>query len=115
MSKKILMGFAALLLFLGGAVAQNMKVTGKVTSEKGEPIAGASIVEKNSKSGVSAAPDGSFTISVKKGAKVVVSAVGYETREVSSSATMMIQLGLDSKTLTDIVVTGVGVAETRKP
>ena len=45
-------------------LAQTKTVTGKVTDEKGLPIAGATVKEKGTKNGVTAADDGSFAIKI---------------------------------------------------
>jgi TonB-linked SusC/RagA family outer membrane protein len=95
--------------------AQTTTVTGKVTDDKGIPLAGASIVEKGSKNGVSAGADGAFSIKVKNGATLVISAVGYENSQVAaSSSNLMIQLVPDIRSLNEVVVTGTGVATSRK-
>ena len=111
--KKILMGFIFLTL-MGSAIAQNITVKGKVTSDKGEPIAGASIQVKSSTTGAIAGIDGSFTIAAKKGAKLVVVAVGFESKEVAAAPNLEIQLAQDIKFLSEVVVTGVGVARDKK-
>jgi len=116
MSKKILMSFCAFLLTIMVGYAQSLTVTGKVIDEKNAPVAGASILEKSTKKGLSAGADGSFTITVsKKGAILVVSALGYEGTEVPATGNnLTIRLTSDVKALADVVVTGVGAATSKK-
>lgn len=99
-----------MVLFTLNALAQTVTVKGKVTDDKGAAIAGASIVEKGTTNGVSAADDGTFTLKVKNGALLVVSAVGFEPREVRSSAasTLSIKLSTSQESLNEVIVTGYG-------
>jgi len=95
--------------------SQTVTVTGKVIDEKNAPVVGASVVEKSTKKGTTAGADGSFTISVKKGATLVVSALGFEGTEVAANGSnLTIKLTSDVKALADVVVTGVGAATSKK-
>ena len=108
------MGFCALVFASITSWAQTTVVTGKVTDEKGAAIGGASVLEKGSKNGASTSADGTFTISVKKGAVLLVNSLGFETKEVKSAAAAVIILTSDVKSLGEVVVTGVGVATSKK-
>ena len=115
MSKKILVSVCAFLMSIMVGYSQTVTVTGKVIDEKNAPVVGASVVEKSTKKGTTAGADGSFTISVKKGATLVVSALGYEGTEVSANGSnLTIKLTSDVKALADVVVTGVGAATSKK-
>src|SRR5665213_69178 len=57
-------------------------VDGKVVNEKGEPVAGASVVIKGSSEGTSTNALGGFSLNVKAGDVLIISSVGYESREV---------------------------------
>ncbi len=108
-----------LLLIGEGLLAQTiMEVSGKITDPTGGPIPNATIRIKSAKStsGTSADANGAFTLKVKPGAELIISAIGYESREVKvgSSPTLMIALNTDSKSLSEVVVTGVGVATSKK-
>ncbi len=66
------------------AMAQNKTVTGKVTDEKGAPVANASVLVKGTTSGVSTKEDGSFSLSVPDKAKtLLVSSVNFLSKEVA--------------------------------
>jgi TonB-dependent SusC/RagA subfamily outer membrane receptor len=115
MSKKILVSVFAFLMTIMVGYAQTVTVTGKVIDEKNAPVVGASVLDKGTKKGTSAGNDGSFTITVKKGATLVVSALGFEGTEVAASGTnLTIKLTSDVKALADVVVTGVGAATSKK-
>ena len=110
----LLMGI--LLLISEGLFAQTKQITGKVTDPSGSPVPAATIKIKGSKGGTSAGFDGTFTLHVNEGTTLIISGVGYETKEVKvgNSPTLAIQLTTDAKSLSEIVVTGVGVATSKK-
>ena len=110
------MSVCAFLLTIMVGYAQTIKVTGKVIDEKNVPVAGASILEKSTKKGLTADADGSFTITVnQKGAILVASALGFEGAEVPVTGnTITIRLTSEVKALADVVVTGVGAATSKK-
>ena len=85
-------------------------IKGKILGETGEPFPGATIVEKGSSNGVASGVDGSFTLKVKQGATLVISAIGYSVTEISASASETIKLQSAVKQLHDIVVTAAGIA-----
>ena len=87
--RKFLLGFAALLCFVI-AKAQTTTVTGKVTDEKGAAIAGASVIEKGTKNGTAAANDGTFSLSVKPKAILVITALGFDSKEVKATDNLAI-------------------------
>lgn len=85
--------------------AQVENVTGKVTDEKGASVLGVSIMEKGTRNGVATNADGMFSIKVKKGAKLVVTAVGFEPKEVIATQNITISLTTDTKVLDEVMVT----------
>jgi TonB-dependent starch-binding outer membrane protein SusC len=88
-----------------------VQIQGKVTNENGEPLAGANIAEKGTNNATMSAADGSFGITVAStGAVLVVSYVGYGTKEVSvgNQRTINISLSLANARLNEIVVVGYG-------
>ena len=109
----LLLGIA--LLCARQAIAQN-PVTGQVTDANGLPIPGATIKIKNSKSGTTAGADGAFRINALSNGVLVISAVGFETKEVAVGGltTLAIQLALDTKAIGEVVVTGTGVATSKR-
>ena len=95
--------------------AQTSTVTGKVMDDKGSPVSGATIIEKGTNNGVSAGNDGAFSIKVKKGAMLVISALGFENRQIeASSSNLMVAMTTDIRSLSEVVVTGVGAATSKK-
>jgi outer membrane receptor protein involved in Fe transport len=114
MRKKLYLGFCAMVLFTITSMAQTVTVTGKVTDDKGAAIPGATILEKGTKTGTSANADGSFTLKVKPKATFLVSAIGYEDQRLEAGTNLKVQMVTDTKSLSEVVVTGVGVATSKK-
>ena len=99
-----------LCLFPLGAMAQSA-VKGTVNDDSGEPIIGASVVEKGTTNGTVTDFDGNFSINVKSGATLVVSYIGYTTQEiaVNGQSTINVTLKEDNALLDEVVVVGYGV------
>lgn len=86
------------------------EVTGVVTDEDGIPLAGASIVVKGTAKGTNTDVDGHFSIDVESSEILVISYLGYKTREivVDGRSVLTIQLSPDATLLQDVVVVGYG-------
>ncbi len=93
------------LLFGGKALAQST-VSGTVfSSEDDSPIIGASIKIQGTKMGAATDIDGKFRLeNVKKGATLVVTYIGMQTKTVKAGENMKIYLTSDSKSLDEVVV-----------
>lgn len=102
---------AVLCFFMVGISATwaQQTIKGTVIGTDDEPIIGANILEKGSTNGTVTDFDGNFTLSVKKGATLVISYIGYLTQEVQATPNMNIVLKEDSKTLDELIVVGYGV------
>ena len=88
-----------------------VQVRGVVLDSEGQPVIGASVIEVGSKSnGTLTAPDGSFSLSVARGASLRISYVGYKTAEVRAVAGRRLSVTLeeDAEVLSDVVVVGYG-------
>lgn len=97
-----------------GAHAQSV-VTGSVKDGSGEPIIGATIMEKGTSNGGVTDLDGNFSIKVGDHATLVVSYVGYERQEVSvaGKSTVNIVLTESDRTIDEVVVVGYGAIAKR--
>ncbi len=69
------------------ALAQETRVTGKVTTATGEPVAGASVVVKGQSKGAATNAAGNFTITVPKGATLVITSIGFAPQEITANNT----------------------------
>lgn len=87
---------------------QAVTISGVIVDATGEPIIGASVVEKGTTNGGITDIDGKFTLNVKPGAILKISYVGYKTQEIKATKTMRIVLKEDSEILNEVVVVGYG-------
>nr|MBP9507379.1 carboxypeptidase-like regulatory domain-containing protein [Bacteroides sp.] len=87
---------------------QAQAISGVVVDASGISVIGASVVEKGTTNGTITDLDGRFKLSVKLGATLQVSFVGYQTQTVKAERTMKIVLKEDSELLDEIVVVGYG-------
>ena len=100
-----------MLMAMFVAVASHAQgILGTVTDESGEPIIGATVVEKSNPQNATITNfDGEFSIKVSEGQTLIISFVGYTTQEVSARNGMAVVLREDSQLLQDVVVIGYGV------
>lgn len=92
------------------AMAQNKTIQGRLTTESGSPIAGASVTIKGTNTGTTTNLKGEYTISASKGAILVFSNVGFSEKEaiVGDGNTINIQLGTVTQSFDEVVVVGYG-------
>ncbi len=104
------------LLFSAVSVFAQTQVKGKVTDEKGAPLEGATVKVRGENTSAVTKADGSFEISLKTGKSLEISEVGYAPQIIkySGSGDLTVQLTQDSKSLSEVVVTGTGVATSKR-
>jgi TonB-linked SusC/RagA family outer membrane protein len=96
------------LLSLKG-VTQTRTIRGKVIDEKQSPVAGASIQVKHTQLATLSGSDGGFSIQLPPGADtIIVSYVGYFTKEVSAANPLNIDLQLKEGSLSEVQILGYG-------
>src|SRR4051812_35210331 len=95
--RKICLLLSAFLLCGGLAFAQRT-ITGKVTDEKGEPVAFATIKIKGSSNGVAADANGNFTLpNAKSNTILVVSSQGYANQELAVGTSDVLNINLKAE------------------
>ena len=87
---------------------QTQIVNGLVVDVNGEPVIGASVVEKGTTNGGITDINGKFTLNVKPGSTLQISFVGYQTQEIKATKTVKVVLKEDSELLSEVVVVGYG-------
>jgi len=102
-----------LLIFMFGILhvqAQDKTVTGTVFDETGGPLPGASITIKGTSKGVSTDFDGLFSITAKNADVLVVSFMGYASKEITvgDKTSFNITLQPDVSSLDEIVLVSFG-------
>ena len=106
------------LLISSSAIFAQTKLTGKVVDETNQPLPGASLVVKDTKTGSSTDFDGNFTLETSISSGILqVSFVGYEKTLVAFKGNAnlgTIALKPSSESLDEIVITAVSFAIDRK-
>lgn len=107
MEKRLSVILACLFLCVGMVLAKN-KISGTVVSaEDGEPVIGASVMIQGTKVGTVTDIDGNFTLFANRANPMLeISYIGMVTQKVKGSSNMKITLQTDSKTIDEVVVTG---------
>lgn len=111
--------FCLLLVFfiLANAIhAQNLNVGGVVVDKKtGEPLIGATIMQKGTSNGTVTDFDGKFALVLPKGSVLFVSYVGYISQELVVESSSQLQIGMvsNAENLEEVVVVGYGTARKR--
>ena len=101
-----------LLLFSQLSFAQTgrNKVSGVVKDNNGDPIIGATVAEKGTSNGAITGSDGSFSLDVPERSTLVISYLGFATKEVNvgKQTVFNVSLAEDTKNLNEVVVIGYG-------
>ena len=103
--KKVILG-TMLTMVCSAAFAQDVKVKGVVKQPDGETIIGATVTEKGTTNATVTDLDGNFTLSVKEGAELVISYIGFNTVTTAAKPQMDVTLSEDAKLIDEVVVTG---------
>jgi TonB-linked SusC/RagA family outer membrane protein len=87
-----------------------IKVSGTVNDAENEPLIGVSIAEKGTVNGTVTDVNGQYTLSVKEGATIVYSYIGYISQErTAANGVLNVTLTEDTKSLDEVIVIGYGV------
>ena len=105
---KLLTALAIATLLTGSNIAlateTNSENINVITEQTGEPVIGASVLEKGTNNGIVTNIDGKFSLTVNKGAVLVISFIGYKTQETKAAPNMEITLIEDAELLEEVVV-----------
>jgi len=99
----------------GEIASQDLRVSGKVTGENGEPLVGVSVSVKGSRTGTTTDAAGNFSLTVPDDAVLEFSYVGYEPVEmaVAGKSTLNVSMQQSSRKIDEVVVIGYGTANKR--
>ena len=116
MGKKLFSMLLCLCASLGIAFAQNLTVTGTVTSAEDElPVVGASVFVQGTTNGVITDADGKYTLrNVPAGAQLVFSCIGFANQTKPAAQTVNVVLAPDFQLLDQVVVTAQGLKRQEK-
>ena len=98
------------------AGAQRIEIRGKVSDTKGEALIGVSIIVKGTSTGTSTDINGNFSINAPADAVLVLKYIGYVTQEIAvdGQSTLDIRLREDMQSLSEVVVTALGIQRNKK-
>ncbi|MBP6460589.1 MAG: SusC/RagA family TonB-linked outer membrane protein, partial [Crocinitomicaceae bacterium] len=107
---KILMSTILCVLMYTSGYAQGKTITGVITDASKFPIPGVNILIKGTQKGVSTDLDGKYSISAPDGATLVISYLGFKTKEIvtNGASTYNVALEAENATLDEVVVVGYG-------
>lgn len=116
---KRLCAFLAVFVLVGINLlqAQNVQITGTITSTIEGPLPGVTVILKGTTVGAISDMDGKYTISVPANATTLVfNFMGYKPQEVEIAGRKVIDILLesDAKELDAVVVTAIGIQRTQK-
>ncbi|WP_280744907.1 MULTISPECIES: TonB-dependent receptor [unclassified Parabacteroides] len=85
-------------------------ITGIVSDQFGEPLIGATVMVKGSTTGTITDMDGGFSITSTPGAVLIISYIGYQSKEVAvgNQSNLSVTLEEDNQRLDEVVVIGYG-------
>ncbi len=103
------------LFFAGiGLINAQTQIDGIVVDDTGEPVIGATVQIKGTLQGTVTDIEGRFALSAPVNGTLVISFVGYQTKEMSVSSDMRVVLSEDTEILDELVVTALGITRERK-
>ena len=103
------MALTLMFCFIVGTISAQT-VNGNVVDETGEPVIGATVLEKGTKNAVITDFDGNFTIKTQGGKVLTISYIGMIAQDVNVAGKTSVNVILreDANTLQDVVVVGYG-------
>lgn len=113
----VLLPILSLFLFQISAIAQQKRIKGKITTfPDNKPVSNANITIKGTTLGVASEENGSFTLIVQENQTLVITAIGYEERQVNvgKQTEINVQMTAKSKELDNVVVTALGIKRSEK-
>ncbi|GAA3967758.1 SusC/RagA family TonB-linked outer membrane protein [Pedobacter ginsengiterrae] len=95
---------------------KEVPVSGTVKDAQGGSLPGATVRVKGTAIGTSSDVNGKFTLNAPENAVLVVSYAGFQTKEISigTQTSIDVVLAEDTKQLTDVVVTALGIKKERR-
>ncbi len=106
-----------LMMFTVSWVSAQTNVTGVVKSAAGEPLIGASVIEKNATGGTITDLDGRFTLELKNSTStLVVTYVGYKSVSfpLEGRSSVEIMMDEDAVGLNEVTITALGIKREKK-
>jgi TonB-linked SusC/RagA family outer membrane protein len=116
MKKRTFYFLMVALMLTGSLFAQNLTVGGVVVDKKtGDPLIGATVMQKGTSNGTVTDLDGKFTFVMPTGTTLIISYVGYTSQEfvIKENNQLRIQLVSNTENLEEVVVVGYGTQKVK--
>jgi len=117
MRKFLLGSWLLLMLITLPSLAQDVTVSGRVTSSDDDSaLPGVSVQVKGTTRGAVTDANGAYRISAPAGARLIFSFIGYASQElaIGKQTVLNVKLATDSQNLSEVVVTGYGGTVNRR-
>ena len=102
-TKRLIVSFFSLLLC---TIMYAQEIGGNVVDATGEPVIGATVMEKGTSNGTVTDFDGNFKLKVAAGKTLTFSYIGYQTQDLPAADGMKVTMQDDALALNEVVVTG---------
>ena len=102
-TKRLIVSFFSLLLC---TIIYAQEIGGNVVDATGEPVIGATVMEKGTSNGTVTDFDGNFKLKVAAGKTLTFSYIGLQTQELPAADGMKVTMQDDALALNEVVVTG---------
>src|SRR5689334_7525656 len=83
------------VLFTNFCYANPVPITGKITNTRGEPLSGVSVIIKGRNAGATTDIAGNFSIDVKEGDVLVISFIGFKSKEITVGGQHNLSINLE--------------------
>ncbi|MBP5712740.1 MAG: carboxypeptidase-like regulatory domain-containing protein, partial [Prevotella sp.] len=97
---------STMLILVSTIMYAQTEITGTVVDGTGEPIIGATVMEKGTSNGAITDLDGNFKLKVAAGQTLVFSYIGFEKQELPAQQGMQVTMTDNAAELAEVVVTG---------
>ncbi len=104
LTRRLMLSF--LFLLASTLAFAQTEASGTIVDNTGEPIIGATVMEKGTSNGTVTDIDGNFRLKTASGSTLVISYIGFATQELPAQAGMQITMTDDTNELNEVVVTG---------
>ncbi len=116
MKRGLLLAGILMLAVFSAAWAQQRKINGRVTDNKGNPVPVATVQIVGTTTGTTADAEGNFTITATPGQTLEISSIGFIKKEVKvpDASTLDVVLQPNTNTLNEMVVTALGIKREKR-
>lgn len=114
--KKILLSLTILIVSCSLALAQEHRVSGKVTGTDGTPLPGITVQVKGANTGTATNAGGEYELSVPQDATLIFRGIGFSEQNipVGTRSTINLTMAPSMEQLSELVVTALGISRERK-